>query len=84
MYASGQPCPMCLAAMYLAGIRQVHYAYSNEDGEPYGLSTLGLYAELAKPLHEQSMRLEYRPLRPAGGDPYEAWRQINLEPARNP
>jgi tRNA(Arg) A34 adenosine deaminase TadA len=76
MYASGHPCPMCLAAMYLAGIYQVYYAYSNEDGEPYGLSTLGLYTELAKPLSAQAMRLEYRPVRPAGPDLYEAWRQI--------
>lgn len=78
MYASGHPCPMCLAAMYLAGIRQVYYAYSNEDGEAYGLSTSRLYAELAKPLSAQSMKLKYLPLRPAGQDPYEAWRQMNL------
>ena len=77
MYASSHPCPMCLAAMYLAGIRQVYYAYSNEDAEPYGLSTSGLYAELAKPLSEQSMQLAYMPLRPAEQDLYEAWRQIN-------
>jgi tRNA(Arg) A34 adenosine deaminase TadA len=41
---------MCLSAMYLTGIREVTYAYSNEDGEPYGLSTAAIYAELAKPL----------------------------------
>ena len=35
MYASGHPCPMCLAAMRLAGITDIYYAYSNEDGAPY-------------------------------------------------
>ncbi|RJG07456.1 nucleoside deaminase [Noviherbaspirillum cavernae] len=83
MYASGHPCPMCLAAMYLAGIRQVCYAYSNEDGEPYGLSTRELYAELAKPLAAQAMQLSYLPLRPAGQEPYEAWRQLNTAPLAN-
>ena len=29
---------MCLTAMYLAGVKKVYYAYSNEDGAPYDLS----------------------------------------------
>jgi guanine deaminase len=73
MYASGHPCPMCLSAMYLTGISEVCYAYSNEDGEPFGLSTAELYAELAKPLFEQAMRLEYRPIRLPGEDLYKVW-----------
>lgn len=77
MYASGHPCPMCLAAMYLAGIREVYYAYSNEDGEAFGLSTRELYAKLAKPLPAQAMQLEYRPVRLEGEDPYEVWKRIN-------
>ena len=34
--ASGHPCPMCMAAMRLAGIREVAYAYSNDDARPTG------------------------------------------------
>lgn len=83
MYASGHPCPMCLAAMYLVGIRQVYYAYSDEDGEPYGLSTRDLYAELAKPLSAQAMQLEHLPVRAAEQDLYEAWRQINRDLPEN-
>jgi len=74
LYASGHPCPMCLSAMYLTGIREVMYAYSNEDGEPYGLSTAAIYAELAKPLDRQSLRIAYVPVRPEEGDLYEMWR----------
>jgi tRNA(Arg) A34 adenosine deaminase TadA len=75
IYASGHPCPMCLSAMHLTGIREVTYAYSNEDGEPYGLSTAAVYAELAKPLAEQSLTATYLPVRPgAEGDLYEMWR----------
>lgn len=47
IFASGHPCPMCLAAMYLCGIEQAWFAYSNEDGEPFGLSTGAVYAHLA-------------------------------------
>lgn len=31
MYASGEPCPMCSAAMVLAGIRRVVFAASSDD-----------------------------------------------------
>ena len=36
VYASGYPCPMCLTAMYLSGVEKVYYAYSSEDGAPFG------------------------------------------------
>lgn len=73
IYASGHPCPMCLAAMHLCGIREAWFAYSNEDGEPFGLSTAGLYAEMALPPSRQpSLRLQ--PLRPAGEEGlYREW-----------
>jgi tRNA(Arg) A34 adenosine deaminase TadA len=45
VYASGHPCPMCMAAMRPAGVSEVYYAYSNEDGAPYDLSTAAIYAE---------------------------------------
>ncbi|MCV9962316.1 nucleoside deaminase [Pararhizobium sp. BT-229] len=77
MYASGHPCPMCLAAMRLAGITDIFYAYSNEDGAPYGLTSAPLYADLKKPLDEQEMSFAYRPVRPEGEeDIYELWRKM--------
>jgi len=54
VYASGQPCPMCLAAMRMAGIKDIAFAYSNEDAEAFGLSTAAYAAELSKPLDQQS------------------------------
>ncbi len=62
IYASGQPCPMYLAAMRMAGITEIAYAHSNADAEPYGLSTAQIYAELAKPLDEQAMRFRHVPV----------------------
>lgn len=63
VYASGHPCPMCMAAMRMAGIGNVTYAYSNDDGAPYGLSTAAVYADLAKPFAEQSMTIRHQPVR---------------------
>ena len=39
VYASGHPCPMCLAAMVMGGVQAVYYAFDNDDAAPYGLSS---------------------------------------------
>ncbi len=76
VYASGQPCPMCMAAMRMAGIREVSFAYSNEDGETYGLSTSAIYADLAKPFAEQSMKIRHIPVRlESAPDLYALWKK---------
>ena len=77
VYASGHPCPMCMAAMHLSGVKEVVYAYSNEDGEPYGLSTAAAYAELAKPFAERSMKIRRVPVETAPGEAlYDFWRNL--------
>ena len=43
MYASGHPCPMCLAAMVIAGVDAVYHAFDNDDAEPYGFSSKAAY-----------------------------------------
>ena len=57
MYASGRPCPMCHAAMRLAGFREGYFAYSAEEAEAHGAGSAGIYGELCLPLHAQPMRL---------------------------
>lgn len=75
VFASGHPCPMCMAAMRLAGITEITYAYSNDDGAPYGLSTAAIYADLARPFPEQSMKITYLPVRlESRVDLYETWK----------
>ena len=59
-YASGQPCPMCLAALRLAGIEAIFFAYANEQSSPYGFTTESLYRELAKPLDQQAIPIVHR------------------------
>lgn len=76
VYASGQPCPMCLAAMHLCGIERAWFAYDNDEGEPYGLSTAAVYAQMARPPQQQSLPL--RPLKPADeADLYLQWKQAH-------
>lgn len=63
VYASGQPCPMCLAAMRMAGISQVYYAYSNQDAEPFGLSTEAI-AQALRVEPQQQSGLIFKQLKP--------------------
>jgi tRNA(Arg) A34 adenosine deaminase TadA len=74
VYASGHPCPMCLAAMHLCGIQAAWFAYSNDEGEAYGLSTAPIYAQMAREPQAQSLPL--RPLRPADEHGlYDEWKR---------
>lgn len=74
IYASGHPCPMCLAAMHLCGVEAAYFAYSNDDGEPFGLSTAAVYQQMTQPPQWQAVPL--RALRPSGEDGlYDAWQE---------
>ena len=72
IYASGHPCPMCLAAMHLCGVEAAYFAYSNDEGEPFGLSTARVYQQMTLPPQQQALPL--RPLRPVGEEGlYARW-----------
>lgn len=73
IYASGQPCPMCLSAMHLCGVTRVVYAASNQQGEPFGLSTAAIYQQLALPLNEQKLTIQHLP-QPAMDKIYSDWK----------
>lgn len=85
VYASGQPCPMCMAAMRLANVSQVIYAFSNDDGAPFGLSTAALQAELSLPHAEQSMTIRHQPMLAPGAEPepYATWKKRQPPVARS-
>lgn len=55
VYASGYPCPMCLAAMLRTGIKTVYYAFDNADAAPYGMSSEAAYAAMGLPLEPKSL-----------------------------
>ena len=58
VYASGHPCPMCLAALVMAGADRVFYAFDNRDAAPYGLSSEGAYQRLRLPLDPPPLPLQ--------------------------
>lgn len=46
VYASGHPCPMCLAAILMANIKNVYFAFDNNDGAEFGYSSEVTYKKL--------------------------------------
>jgi len=54
LYSSAEPCPMCLAAAYWAGIRHIYYASTNADALEYGdFDDSMIYGEVRKPNAER-------------------------------
>ncbi|HLN55215.1 MAG TPA: nucleoside deaminase [Bacteroidales bacterium] len=47
LYTSCEPCPMCLGAIYWAGIKKVFYSCDKYDAENSGFSDKQIYDELA-------------------------------------
>ncbi len=55
LYTSGEPCPMCLGAIYWARLDRVFYGFSVEDAARIGFDDRFIYDELAKPLDARAI-----------------------------
>lgn len=53
IYASCEPCPMCLSALYWARISRVYYAASRRDAAEAGFLDEMIYEELAREATER-------------------------------
>ncbi|MBI5395841.1 MAG: nucleoside deaminase [Verrucomicrobia bacterium] len=74
LYASCEPCPMCLGAIHWARIGRVFYANTRQDAAAIGFDDARFYAELARPAAKRRIRM--RPLlRVEALAAFEAWRR---------
>ena len=55
IYASCEPCPMCLAAAYWARVAEIVYGATREDAARAGFDDAFIYQELALPLGERRL-----------------------------
>ena len=59
LYTSAEPCPMCMAAAYWAGVKAVYYAAQVEDALQYGgFDDSMIYAELKKDVGDRSIPIK--------------------------
>ena len=57
IYASCEPCPMCLASIYWARIDKLYYANTKSDADKIGFSDNFIYEEFAKPESQRSIKV---------------------------
>ena len=55
IYTSCEPCPMCLGAIYWAGIDRIYYANTREDAAAADFADDFIYDELGKSLEERTL-----------------------------
>ena len=75
VYASGEPCPMCLGLMYQTGVARYIFASSVEDAKRIGSRSAETYADFARDRSARAIRSEHLPL-PEAIDLLEQWRKI--------
>ena len=62
IYASCEPCPMCLAAIYWARIDRIFFANTRQEAAAIGFDDEFLYDEIPKAIEERSIPMEHMAL----------------------
>ncbi|REJ08111.1 nucleoside deaminase [Halobacillus trueperi] len=63
MYASGEPCAMCLTAMCFSNLKKVIYSQSVEDASRVGLTlSEEVYQDLQKPKGQREIKMIHEPI----------------------
>jgi tRNA(Arg) A34 adenosine deaminase TadA len=65
VYASCEPCPMCLAAIYWSRARAVYYANTKTDAAAAGFDDSLIYSEFALPPERRSLGMVHLPMKGA-------------------
>jgi tRNA(Arg) A34 adenosine deaminase TadA len=55
IYASCEPCPMCLGAIYWARLDKLYYANTKNDAAAINFDDKFIYEELEKPLEKRTL-----------------------------
>ncbi|MHC4176812.1 MAG: nucleoside deaminase [Planctomycetota bacterium] len=74
IYASCEPCPMCLAAIYWARLERLFYAATRQDAAEAGFDDAHIYGQIALPPAAQYLPTQ-QSLRQEALGAFEAWRE---------
>ena len=74
VYASSEPCPMCLAAIYWARAEAVYFANPKETAARFGFDDAFIYRQISLPPQERSLPFAGFTV-DAQERPFEMWKQ---------
>jgi guanine deaminase len=72
LYASCEPCPMCLGAIYWARPRAVFFSATRDDAAAAGFDDAYVYEEIALPPGARTLPMR-RVAHPEAAAPFAAW-----------
>jgi tRNA(Arg) A34 adenosine deaminase TadA len=78
IYASCEPCPMCLAAIYWARPARLFYANSKEDATAINFDDQFIYEEIAKPIAERKLFTQQL-LREEAQEAFRKWSESTVK-----
>jgi tRNA(Arg) A34 adenosine deaminase TadA len=58
IYTSCEPCPMCLSAIYWAGISRIYYGCNKQDAEEIHFGDKFIYEEIERPVSKRAIPTE--------------------------
>ena len=58
IYTSCEPCPMCLSAIYWAGISRICFANTKQDAEDINFGDKFIYEEIERPFSKRTIPTE--------------------------
>lgn len=73
VYSSCEPCPMCLSALYWAGISKIYYANTKNDAKAIDFDDSFIYEQLSLDRNERSIPC-HQMMRDEALHAFEMWR----------
>ena len=76
IYASCEPCPMCLGAIYWARLDHLYYGANKHDAAAAGFDDQFIYEELEQPIPSRHLKTEML-LSNEAQEPFSVWKQYD-------
>ena len=80
IYASCEPCPMCLSAIYWSRISTVYYANTKNDAADIGFDDQFIYEEISLPIEKRKLAL-HRILGSEALKAFDLWERSGVKTA---